>query len=86
MACCRKFTPISKEWQNETCEKLGISYTDNDMFSESTSHLGDPSMCFKVKGDGKCSFRSIAFAVCGKEELHMYFRNINYIIYCKSNY
>lgn len=74
MASFRKFTPVSKDWQNDTCNELGISLNDKNLFYAPQPHLGEPSTCFNVKGDGNCLFRSLAFAVSGNEELHMYFR------------
>ncbi|XP_061165629.1 uncharacterized protein LOC133198499 [Saccostrea echinata] len=77
MASPRKFTPVSKDWQEETCNELGISFIERaDLIYEPNSYLGEPSTCFKIKGDGNCLFRSLALSVSGNEDLHMYFRNI----------
>lgn len=76
MNISREFNPVSKNWQIETCNELGISFDERDVFYQPSSHLGDPSTCFKIRGDGNCLFRSIAFAVSGNEELQLYFRNI----------
>lgn len=69
-------TLFQKNWQIETCNELGISFVERDVLYLPSSHLGVPSTCFKIRGDGNCLFRSIAFAVSGNEELHLYIRNI----------
>lgn len=76
MNISREFNPVSKNWQIETCNELGISFVERDVLYLPSSHLGVPSTCFKIRGDGNCLFRSIAFAVSGNEELHLYIRNI----------
>ncbi|XP_062576087.1 uncharacterized protein LOC134237971 [Saccostrea cucullata] len=73
----RKFNPVSKEWQEDTCNELGISLIERaDHIHEPNSYLGEPSTCIRIKGDGNCLFRSLAFSVSGNEELHMYFRTL----------
>ena len=76
MDISREFTPVSKAWQIETCNELGISFVEGKVFNEPCPYLGEPTSCYKIIGDGNCLFRRIALAVSGNEEIHRYFRNI----------
>ncbi|XP_062600038.1 uncharacterized protein LOC134261634 [Saccostrea cucullata] len=74
----RRFHPISKEWQQNTCEKIGLTFRDLGLYDEiyDNQNLGKPLDCLKIIGDGNCLFRCFACAICGDQETHSYFRQI----------
>ncbi|XP_061190221.1 uncharacterized protein LOC133198091 [Saccostrea echinata] len=74
----RRFNPISKKWQQNTCEKIGLTFYDLGLFDEiyENQNLGEPLDCLKIIGDGNCLFRCLACVICGDEEKHHYFRQI----------
>lgn len=54
------------------------------MFYLLSFYLGVLFICFKIRGDGNCLFRSIVFVVSGNEEFYLYIRNIIIFFIVKS--
>jgi hypothetical protein len=71
---CR-FKPIDTTWQEQHCGCMGLSIIKRPHVQTKEVEMGSPHQVQIIKGDGNCFFRSLAYILSGKEDLHMTVRH-----------
>ena len=68
-----KYHPVDVEWQQRTCETLGLEYVAPNGITPGGPDVSlTPPITFRpIKGDGNCLFRALSFIITGSEEQHM---------------
>ena len=71
--CPFQYNPVDREWQQETCEAMGLNYITSNGITPGGREVGlEPPTTFTcIVGDGNCLFRALAHIITGSEERHM---------------
>ena len=71
--CPFQYNPVDREWQQETCEAMGLNYITSNGITPGGCEVGlePPTTFTRIVGDGNCLFRALAHSITGSEEQHM---------------
>ena len=69
------FNPVDQEWQVNACSTLGISFVRSNRVRPGGPRVPlkapEPRTIRRIKGDGNCLFRSLAYIITGSEDQHL---------------
>jgi len=69
------FSPISETNCRRMCSTLKINFKKKPGYKSEGPRNPSPIKLHRIKGDGNCLFRSLAYAVSGSEDSHMQVRD-----------
>ena len=71
--CPFQYNPVDREWQQETCEAMGLNYITSNGITPEGREVGlePPTTFTRIVGDGNCLFRALAHIITVSEEKHM---------------
>ena len=71
--CPFQYNPVDREWQQESCEAMGLNYITSNGITPGGREVGlePPTTFTRIVGDGNCLFRALAHIITGSEEQHM---------------
>ena len=68
------YIPVSKEWQKDHCNLLGLPYIHGNMEHHTTHVMVSvnhcPSSTTRIVPDGNCFFRALSFSLTGSQDYH----------------
>uniref|UniRef100_A0AC35ESU1 Protein kinase domain-containing protein n=1 Tax=Panagrolaimus sp. PS1159 TaxID=55785 RepID=A0AC35ESU1_9BILA len=77
-----KYYPPTDSWLKNECASIGIKFFENiSKFRPSIDDIQKfivrkPDDVISVEGDGKCGYRALSVLISGKEDHHVYIKNI----------
>ncbi len=73
---CFKYHPGDVEWQQRTCQELGLEYQGPNGIEPGSlsTPLTSPTGFKSISGDGNCMFRAFSFIITGSEDQHVQVR------------
>ena len=71
--CPFQYNPVDREWQQETCEAMGLNYITSNGVTPGGCEGGlePPTIFTRIVREGNCLFRALAHIITGSEEQHM---------------
>ena len=68
------YWPVCKEWQKLKCKQLGLRFVNVNLSHiqepYDISVFSEPAAKGRIKGDGNCFFRALAFLITGSQDDH----------------